>query len=64
GLPSPHDARNTINAAQLLKQKAFKFQPLKDWFPVEELVKLRLEDGIDPTCKEDYLEDSVFKEVS
>lgn len=60
---SDHDQRNTTNAAQLLKLGAFKLQPLKDFVAYDELIKLRLEDGIDPTRKEDYLTEEEFAKV-
>ncbi|GAX81454.1 hypothetical protein CEUSTIGMA_g8883.t1 [Chlamydomonas eustigma] len=60
---SSHDKQNTPNASMLLKLGAFRLQPLVDTIPYEELVKLRLEDGIDPTRKEDYLTDEEFLKV-
>ncbi|KXZ52750.1 hypothetical protein GPECTOR_8g141 [Gonium pectorale] len=60
---STHDTKNTINVSQLLKLGAFKMQPLKDFVPYAELQRLRVEDGIDATRKEDYLNDAEFKEV-
>ncbi|GLC37864.1 hypothetical protein PLESTB_001484200 [Pleodorina starrii] len=61
--PSTHDTKNTINVSQLLKAGAFKMQPLKDFVPYEELQRLRVEDGIDATRKEDYLSDTDFQTV-
>ncbi|GFR43929.1 hypothetical protein Agub_g5067 [Astrephomene gubernaculifera] len=60
---SAHDTKNTINVALLLKQGGFKMQPLKDFVQYAELQRLRLEDGIDATRKEDYLSDTDFKDV-
>lgn len=60
---SKHDKRNTINAAILLKQGSFKLQPLQDFVPYAKLVKLRVEDGIDATRKEDYLSEEDFQRV-
>ncbi|KAG2498936.1 hypothetical protein HYH03_003126 [Edaphochlamys debaryana] len=61
--PSSHDTKNTINVSQLIKLGAFKMVPLKDFVPYEELLRLRLEDGIDATRKEDYLDGEEFKKV-
>ncbi len=36
---------------------------LQDFVPYEELVKLRLEDGVDPTRKQDYLTAEGFSTV-
>lgn len=58
-----HDKQNTVNAFQLLKLGAFKLQPLVDFIAYDDLVKLRLEDGIDPTRREDYLSDEAFATV-
>ncbi|GIL70829.1 hypothetical protein Vretimale_3916 [Volvox reticuliferus] len=60
---STHDTKNTINVSQLLKLGAFKLQPLKDFVTYAELQRLRVEDGIDATRKEDYLNDEEFQEV-
>eukprot|EP00798_Chlamydomonas_sp_ICE-L_P031834 gene31834-7040_t len=60
---SDHDSKNTVNASELLAMGSFKLVPLQNFVPYDELVKLRLEDGIDPTRKEDYLEDSDFETV-
>lgn len=48
---------------QLLQLGAFKYQPLKDFLPYDELVKMRLEDGIDATRREDYLSEDEFAKV-
>lgn len=48
---------------QLLKLGSFKLKPLKDFVPYAQLLKLRLEDGIDPTCREDYLSEEDFAKV-
>ncbi len=37
--------------------------PMQDFVAYEELIKLRLEDGIDPTRKEDYLTEEEFEKV-
>ncbi|GIL46795.1 hypothetical protein Vafri_3680 [Volvox africanus] len=60
---STHDTKNTINVSQLLKLGAFKLQPLKDFVSYVELQRLRVEDGIDATRKEDYLNNEEFQEV-
>lgn len=60
---SEHDTANTANVAQLLKQGTFKYQPLQDFLPYDDLKSMRLEDGIDVTRKEDYLSDEDFKSV-
>ncbi|GLI58574.1 hypothetical protein VaNZ11_000201 [Volvox africanus] len=60
---STHDTKNTINVSQLLKLGAFKLQPLKDFVSYVELQRLRVEDGIDATRKEDYLNDEEFLEI-
>jgi hypothetical protein len=48
---SEHDRANTTNALELLQTGAFKLLPGKDTVPYEQLVSLRLEDGIDVTRK-------------
>ena len=48
---SEHDAKNTANVAILLQSAEFKLQPGKDFVEYQELIKLRLEDGIDVTRK-------------
>jgi hypothetical protein len=48
---SEHDTKNTANVAMLLQSAEFKLQPGKDFVEYQELVKLRLEDGIDVTRK-------------
>lgn len=48
---------------QLLQLGAFKYQPLKDFLPYDELVRMRLEDGIDATRREDYLSNADFSTV-
>jgi hypothetical protein len=48
---SPHDKVNTTNAAALLQASEFKLRPGMDEVPYEQLVGLRLEDGIDVTRK-------------
>lgn len=48
---SEHDKVNTVNVAELLKSAEFKLVPGKDTVPYEELIKLRLEDGVDVTRK-------------
>ncbi|KAG1669905.1 hypothetical protein FOA52_002431 [Chlamydomonas sp. UWO 241] len=58
-----HDRTNTINAAQLLKMGTFKLKPGTDTVAYDELMKLRLEDGIDPTRREEYLSDAEFSTV-
>ena len=40
-----------------------RFKPLVDFKPCEELKKLTLDDGIDPTKKEDYLSAADFASV-
>jgi len=58
-----HDKANTTNALQLLKMGTFKLKPGVDTVGYEELVTLRLEDGIDPTRREEYLADADFEQV-
>lgn len=41
----------------------FKLKPGADTVAYEELIKLRLEDGIDPTKREEYLSDDDFSSV-
>lgn len=41
----------------------FKFKPLKDFFPLDELKGMKSEGGIDVTRKEDYLSDVDFETV-
>lgn len=53
---------------QYLRQRASLLHHLlaiapQDFVAYEELVKLRLEDGIDPTHKEDYLTEEEFEKV-
>lgn len=60
---SEHDTANTANVALLLKQGTFKYQPLQDFLPYDDLLTMRLEDGIDVTRKEDYLSEEEFTKV-
>eukprot|EP00775_Hariotina_reticulata_P013017 gene13017-13146_t len=60
---SPHDKVNTTNVAALLQASEFKLRPGVDEVPYEQLVGLRLEDGIDVTRKEEYLSAEDFKKV-
>ncbi|WIA32227.1 hypothetical protein OEZ86_003075 [Tetradesmus obliquus] len=60
-LLSEHDKVNTVNVAALLATAEFKLVPGIDRVPYEELIKLRLEDGVDVTRKEEYLSDADFK---
>jgi hypothetical protein len=48
---SEHDKVNTVNVAELLRTAEFKLVPGVDRVPYEELIKLRLEDGVDVTRK-------------
>jgi hypothetical protein len=48
---SEHDLKNTANALELLQAATFKLTPGKDEVPYEQLVGLRLEDGVDVTRK-------------
>lgn len=48
---SEHDRVNNTNALELLTSGTFKLVPGKDTVPYEKLMGLRLEDGIDVTCK-------------
>eukprot|EP00210_Caulerpa_lentillifera_P006663 g6366.t1 len=41
----------------------FKFKPLKDFFPLEDLKGMKSEGGIDVTRKEDYLSEEEFEAV-
>lgn len=61
--PSEHDRKNSHNVAQVLAEGSFKYVPLQDFIPYEELKALRVEDGIDATRKEDYLSPSDFEAV-
>eukprot|EP00879_Flechtneria_rotunda_P006040 GHRR01006353.1.p1 GENE.GHRR01006353.1~~GHRR01006353.1.p1 ORF type:complete len:271 (+),score=94.45 GHRR01006353.1:73-885(+) len=60
---SVHDKVNTTDARLLLEQGQFKLQPGADTVPFQELVNLRLEDGVDVTRKEEYLSADEFKDV-
>uniref|UniRef100_A0A383VYJ2 HP domain-containing protein n=1 Tax=Tetradesmus obliquus TaxID=3088 RepID=A0A383VYJ2_TETOB len=60
-LLSEHDKVNTVNVTALLATAEFKLVPGIDRVPYEELIKLRLEDGVDVTRKEEYLSDADFK---
>jgi hypothetical protein len=50
-LLSEHDKVNTTNVAELLRTAEFKLVPGIDRVPYDELIKLRLEDGVDVTRK-------------
>ena len=51
----------TSNVSVLLKDAKFKLAPGSEVIPYERLVGLRVEDGIDPTRKEEYLSVDEFK---
>jgi hypothetical protein len=63
GNVTEHDRINTANVALLLEAGEFAKKPGADFIPYEDLKGLRLEDGIDATRKEEYLDAAAFEAV-
>jgi len=60
----PQEAASTPDATLTpVKPAEFKYKPLADFFPYEQLKTMTAVDGIDPAHKEDYLTEEEFLEV-
>lgn len=60
---APKAPKSAPNETKETKEVVLKYKPLIDFLPYEQLKSMRGEDGIDPTCKEDYLNEEEFKSV-